>query len=45
MSGFTHFDSEGNAVMVDVSEKGVTERTATMRRQHHHAARNHETDP
>jgi len=29
MSGFTHFDSEGNAVMVDVSEKGVTERTAT----------------
>jgi len=29
MSGFTHFDGEGNAVMVDVSEKGVTERTAT----------------
>ena len=24
----THFDSDGNAVMVDVSEKSVTERTA-----------------
>jgi len=29
MSGFTHFDAEGNAVMVDVSEKDITERTAT----------------
>jgi len=28
MEGFTHFDSEGNAVMVDVSEKSVTERNA-----------------
>ena len=29
MSGLTHIDREGNAVMVDVSEKSVTERTAT----------------
>lgn len=28
MSEFTHFDSQGNAVMVDVSQKGKTERTA-----------------
>ncbi|MCM1112666.1 MAG: cyclic pyranopterin monophosphate synthase MoaC [Muribaculum sp.] len=28
MDGFTHFDKEGNAVMVDVTEKAVTERTA-----------------
>jgi indole-3-glycerol phosphate synthase len=27
--GFTHFDSEGRALMVDVSDKAVTERTAT----------------
>lgn len=26
--GFTHFDENGNAVMVDVSEKSVTERVA-----------------
>ena len=25
---FTHFDAEGNAVMVDVSEKSITSRTA-----------------
>ena len=31
MSGFTHFDQAGNAVMVDVSEKSETERTATAR--------------
>jgi cyclic pyranopterin phosphate synthase len=29
--GLTHFDSDGNAVMVDVSAKGETERTATAR--------------
>lgn len=29
MSGFTHFDAEGNAVMVDVGGKAETERTAT----------------
>jgi cyclic pyranopterin phosphate synthase len=29
MSGLTHFDAAGNAVMVDVSAKEVTERTAT----------------
>lgn len=29
MSNFTHFDSEGRAVMVDVTAKPVTERTAT----------------
>jgi cyclic pyranopterin phosphate synthase len=31
MSGFTHFDQAGNAVMVDVSGKAVTARTATAR--------------
>jgi cyclic pyranopterin monophosphate synthase len=32
MSGrFTHFDTSGNAVMVDVSAKPVTDRTATAR--------------
>ncbi|MBL6598729.1 MAG: cyclic pyranopterin monophosphate synthase MoaC [Alphaproteobacteria bacterium] len=29
MSGFTHFDDQGNAVMVDVSDKDITSRTAT----------------
>ncbi len=29
MADFTHFDADGNAVMVDVSEKAETERTAT----------------
>jgi cyclic pyranopterin phosphate synthase len=29
--GFTHFDASGNAVMVDVSAKPATERTATAR--------------
>jgi cyclic pyranopterin phosphate synthase len=29
--GFTHFDAEGRAVMVDVSVKDETERTATAR--------------
>jgi len=28
-NGLTHFDASGNAVMVDVSEKAVTSRTAT----------------
>ena len=28
MSEFTHFDNAGNAIMVDVSEKKVTDRTA-----------------
>lgn len=32
MSGsLTHFDAQGNAVMVDVSDKDATERTATAR--------------
>jgi len=31
MAEFTHFDADGNAVMVDVSEKDVTERTATAK--------------
>ena len=31
MSGFTHFDAAGNAVMVDVSAKAATDRTATAR--------------
>ena len=29
MSGLTHFDAAGNAVMVEVTEKEVTARTAT----------------
>jgi len=29
--GLTHFDARGNAAMVDVTEKAVTERTATAR--------------
>lgn len=29
MSGFTHFDNKGNAIMVDVSEKENTSRIAT----------------
>jgi len=28
---FTHIDEDGNAVMVDVSEKNITERTATAK--------------
>lgn len=31
MSEFTHFDAEGNAVMVDVSEKETTERIAVAK--------------
>lgn len=31
MTDLTHFDPQGNAVMVDVSAKDVTERTATAR--------------
>ncbi len=31
MSGFTHFDAEGKAVMVDVTEKSATERRATAK--------------
>ena len=31
MADFTHFDAEGKAVMVDVSDKDVTERTATAK--------------
>ncbi|MEX0758027.1 MAG: cyclic pyranopterin monophosphate synthase MoaC [Tistlia sp.] len=31
MAGFTHFDAEGKAVMVDVSAKAESERSATAR--------------
>jgi cyclic pyranopterin phosphate synthase len=31
MSGFTHFDAEGRAVMVDVTEKDVTDRVAVAK--------------
>lgn len=31
MSGLTHFDPAGNAVMVDVAEKAITARTATAK--------------
>jgi len=30
--GFNHFDENGNAVMVDVSAKNITPRTAVARR-------------
>ena len=29
MSGFTHFDAQGNAIMVDITDKDITERCAT----------------
>ena len=31
MGEFTHFDSSGSAVMVDVSDKEITERTAVAK--------------
>ncbi|WP_299399421.1 cyclic pyranopterin monophosphate synthase MoaC [Pelagibius sp.] len=31
MGGFTHFDADGKAVMVDVSDKDVTERVAVAK--------------
>ena len=31
MAGFTHFDKEGKARMVDVSDKAETERSATAK--------------
>lgn len=31
MSGFTHFDNNGNAIMVDVTDKDITERTAVAK--------------
>ena len=31
MSGLTHFDRQGNATMVDVTDKAVTDRSATAR--------------
>ncbi|MBI3505729.1 MAG: cyclic pyranopterin monophosphate synthase MoaC [Proteobacteria bacterium] len=31
MSGLTHFDADGNAVMVDVADKAHTQRVATAR--------------
>jgi cyclic pyranopterin phosphate synthase len=33
MTGLTHFDDQGRAVMVDVSGKEITQRTATARGQ------------
>lgn len=33
MTGLTHFDDQGRAVMVDVSGKDITQRTATARGQ------------
>jgi len=33
VTGFTHFDAAGNAAMVDVSAKPVTDRSATARAQ------------
>ena len=29
MSGFTHFDAQGNAIMVDVTDKNIKQRCAT----------------
>ena len=34
-NGLTHFDKEGNAVMVDVSGKSITYRTAFCRPRDH----------
>lgn len=31
MGGFTHIDQDGNAIMVDVSDKDISERTATAK--------------
>ena len=31
MGGFTHFDKDGNAVMVDISEKAISERIAVAK--------------
>lgn len=47
MSGFTHFDNNGNAVMVDVTDKDITERTAVacgtikVNKEVYDAIRNH----
>lgn len=47
MSGFTHFDEKGNAVMVDVHEKADTYRVAvaqgtiTVNREVFQAIKNH----
>lgn len=35
MSGLTHFDKHGNAIMVDVTDKDITERTAVARGRIH----------
>src|SRR5690625_2134447 len=35
MSNFTHFNKQGRARMVDISEKGITERTAMARTSVH----------
>lgn len=35
MGNFTHFDQKGNALMVDVTEKAETERTATAKGKIH----------
>jgi cyclic pyranopterin phosphate synthase len=35
MGEFTHFDKEGNAIMVDVSEKDITHRTAVAKGKIH----------
>ena len=31
MADFSHIDADGNAIMVDITEKGITERTATAK--------------
>ncbi len=33
MSNFTHFNEEGRAKMVDISDKTVTKRSATLHRR------------
>lgn len=35
MSGLTHFDEHGNAIMVDVTDKDITERTAVAKGKIH----------
>ena len=42
---FTHFDAEGKAAMVDVTDKPVTERSATAKGSVVMAPRDHREDP
>ena len=45
MTGFTHFNREGDPHMVDVSAKDVTSRRAVCCRKDHHGTGNAGDDP